>query len=486
MRFRHDPEGRRLPIKLDSTSNGEFAPIALDAPARLARELAAARIENGARRIGLSRRAFLVSSMGAAATLSAYSEAFAASGRRGGGYEIAAEARAEPAAAEAAVGGDEFIFDVQLHHVNPRGSWRGRGWERALGNFPNARCGKDDPIDCFSPEQMIQDVFLDSDTSMAVLSHVPGEYADNPLDFEAAVATRGMVQALDGSGRLLLHGRVLPNVAGELERMDEQAAQFPVAAFKTYTQFGPNGGYFLDDEHGSAMIERARKLGVRNIAVHKGIPLSAQGYEFSTCRDLGPAAKRHPDINFLVYHAGFEPQRGERERRAEDAYGVNTLLASLQEHGIGRGGNVYAELGSTWRFAMRDPDVAAHLLGKLFLHLGEDNILWGTDSIWYGSPQDQIQAFRAFQISPEFQDTYGYPALSREIKAKIFGLNAARVYGLDASQLRPKLDKDELARRRQAYRERPDPTFLTYGPRTRREFLALKRLERGVVSATPS
>jgi hypothetical protein len=477
MRFRHDPEGRRLPIKLDATSNGEFAPIPLDAAAQQARALADVRSDALARRIGLGRREFLVSTLGAAATLAAHSEAFAAAGKRGGRYEIAAEASAEPAAAEAAIGGDEFIFDVQLHHVNPRGAWRGRGWEGALRGFPNAKCGQDDHVECFSADAMIQDVFLDSDTSMAVLSHVPGELADNPLDFEAAAATRAMVAKLDGTHRLLLHGRVLPNVAGELERMDEQVAAFPVAAFKTYTQFGPGGGYFLDGEHGAAMIERARRLGVKTIAVHKGIPFGPEGYEYSTCRDVGPVARQHPDIDFLIYHAGFEPQRGERERRDGDDYGINTLLRSLEENDLVRGGNVYAELGSTWRFAMRDPDVAAHLLGKLLKHVGEDNILWGTDSIWYGSPQDQIQAFRAFQISPEFQDKYGYPALTKAIKAKIFGLNAARVYGLDPSQLRPKLDRDVVARQRQAYQQRPDPTFLTYGPRTRREFLALKRLE---------
>jgi hypothetical protein len=478
MRFRHDPDGRRLPIKLDATTNGEFAPIPLDAAAQQARGLAEARSDAHARRIGLGRREFLVSTMGAAATLAAYSDAFAAAGKRGGRYEIALEASAEPAAAEAAIGGAEFVFDVQLHHVNPRGAWRGRGWEGALGGFPNARCGKDDPVDCFSAEEMIQDVFLDSDTSMAVLSHVPGELADNPLDFEAAAATRAMAEKLDGTQRLLLHGRVLPNVDGELERMDEQVGAFPVAAFKTYTQFGPGGGYYLDGEHGNAMIERARKLGVKTIAVHKGIPFGPEGYEYSTCRDIGPVAKQHPDIDFLVYHSGFEPQRGERERRDGDDHGVNTLLRSLEENGVGRGGNVYAELGSTWRFAMRDPDVAAHLLGKLLQHLGEDNILWGTDSIWYGSPQDQIQAFRAFQISAEFQEKYGYPALTKPIKAKIFGLNAARVYGLDPAQLLPKLDRDAVSKRRHAYREHPDPNFLTYGPRTRREFLALRKLER--------
>ena len=41
--------------------------------------------------------------------------------------------------------------------------------------------------------------------------------------------------------------------------------------------------------------------------------------------------------------------------------------------------------------------------------MGEDRVLWGTDAIWYGSPQPQIMAFRAFEISPEFQEQFGYP-----------------------------------------------------------------------------
>ena len=61
---------------------------------------------------------------------------------------------------------------------------------------------------------------------------------------------------------------------------------------------------------------------------------------------------------------------------------------------------------------MRDPDEAAHVLGKLLERVGDDRVLWGTDSIWYGSPQNQIEAFRNFQISNEFQDTFGYPELT--------------------------------------------------------------------------
>ena len=55
---------------------------------------------------------------------------------------------------------------------------------------------------------------------------------------------------------------------------------------------------------------------------------------------------------------------------------------------------MYAELGSTWRYLMRDPDSAAHGIGKLMKYLGEDNVLWGTDSIWYGSARAASQCAR--------------------------------------------------------------------------------------------
>ncbi len=79
---------------------------------------------------------------------------------------------------------------------------------------------------------------------------------------------------------------------------------------------------------------------------------------------------------------------------------------------------------------MSKPHEAAHALGKLFKYVGQDNVLWGTDSIWYGSPQDQIQAFRAFQIAESLQEAQGYPAITDTLRAKVFGLNAARVYGV--------------------------------------------------------
>src|SRR6185369_1021615 len=164
-----------------------------------------------------------------------------------------------------------------------------------------------------------------------------------------------------------------------------------------------------------------------------------------------------PDMNFIIYHSGYEAGTTEGPYDpAKATRGVDTLIKSVQTSGIGRNANVYAELGSTWRFVMRDPTTAAHLLGKLLKHVGPENVLWGTDSIWYGSPQDQIQAFRAFQIAPELRQKHGYPEITPELRAKIFGLNAMRPYGISAEEMKLRARRDAVASERLAYRERPE------------------------------
>jgi len=478
---RIDPEGTRLPIKLDTTSNGEFAPVALSATNVAAKRLAHEAATRNAKRLGLSRRDFLLSSCGAASTLLAFNAANAAAGKRGGWFDLEADAAFEPQLAAAKLGDNELIFDVQGHFVDPTGAWVRRAPADAFKWSPKAGCalakepGERSHLRCLGPEEFVKDVFLDSDTDLMVLSFVPSGRDDEPLTIQAADAVRRIVDRLQGSHRLMLHGRVNPNQPGDLEGMDELAKRWNISAWKTYTQFGPGGkGYFLSDDVGTRFIEKARALGVRVICVHKGLPFGKQSYEHSQCSDIGVVAKRFPDVSFLVYHSGFvteTPERAYDPGAKRD--GIDTLIRSLVENGVAPGGNVYAELGSTWRFLMRDPEQAAHGLGKLFRYCGENNVLWGTDSIWYGSPQDQIEAFRTFQISPELRAKHGYPEITPTVRAKVFGLNAAKVYGISAAEIRKYTRRDRIARERLAYRERPEPHYLTYGPKTRREFLNL-------------
>ena len=261
-----------------------------------------------------------------------------------------------------------------------------------------------------------------------------------------------------------------------LKLMKDAVDRYPIKAWKCYTQLGPAGiGFELDSpDVGILFIERARELGVRNICIHKGIFFPQFPQELGRCADVGRAAARYPDMNFIIYHSGFEVGRKEGPYDpSKVTRGVDTLIKSVEANGIGRNANVYAELGTTWRYVMRDPTTAAHLLGKLLKHIGEDNVLWGTDALWYGSPQDQIQAFRSFQIAPALIEAHGYPELTPALKQKVFGLNGARVYGIDVPERRQKTETDPIGARKQVYRENADPTFETYGPRTDSEYEAL-------------
>ncbi len=450
MKHRVDPEGRRLPVKLDTTSNGEFEPVALSPANLAANRLAHEAATRNAKRLGLGRREFLISACGTASTLLAFNHAH---GTSGGYYDLPREAALDQQLARAQVGAakDEFVFDVQGHFIDtPKGNPKG-------------------------PDVFIKDVFMDSDTDLMVLSFVPSTREAEPVTIQAADAVRRIVEKLEGTHRLLLHGRVNPNQPGDLETMDELKEKWGVSAWKTYTQYGPGGkGYFLSDEVGVRFIEKARALGVKVICVHKGLPFGKQSYEHSQCSDIGVVAKRFPDVSFLIYHSGFVSSVREGPYAGSGAGdGIDTLIRSLVENGIKPGGNVYAELGSTWRFLMRDPEQAAHALGKLIRYCGEDNVLWGTDSIWYGSPQDQIQAFRTFQIAPALRAKHGYPEITPALRAKIFGLNAAKVYNLSPAEVKKYTARDAIAKERENYAERPDPHHLTYGPKTRREFLNL-------------
>jgi predicted TIM-barrel fold metal-dependent hydrolase len=455
-----DPEGTRLPIKIDTTSNGEFAPVPLSQRNLLGNRLAHEFATTSAKRLGLSRRGFLVSACGAASTLLAFNRANASTA---GYFDIPQEAALDQQLAQAAVGAKrEFIFDVQGHFVDPSGAWVQKASPDAFKWSPKASCGKTPHLDCLGPEEFVKDVFRDSDTDMMVLSFVPSAPDAEPLTIQAADAVRQIVDKM--GKRLLVHGRVNPNQAGDVERMDELKERWKVSAWKTYTQFGPGGkGFFLSDDVGTRFIEKARSLGVKIICVHKGLPFGPKSYEHSQCSDIGVVAKRFPDVKFLIYHSGFVTDVKEQpfDARAKRD-GIDTLIRSLVDNGVKPGANVYAELGSTWRFLMREPEQAAHALGKLMKYCGEDNVLWGTDSIWYGSPQDQIQAFRSFQIGRELREKHGYPEITPALRAKIFGLNGAKVYGVTPSM-------------RKAAQER-DPHFLTYGPKNRREFLNFLRI----------
>lgn len=405
-------------------SNGEYAPRPPSALVREASRRVADQADRHERRDGIDRRTFLRSTMGAAATFVALAacseEERGAADPPAGTFDVPPEATTEPSAAGEVLAPSEgeVVVDVQTHFLDPDPDGFGSG-------FPQAACGDGE---CFTIDHWTDLVLGASDTSVAVLSAVPIVDDDAPLSIEKMEVARRLADQLCGEGRVLLQGEAFPQVGqlgAALDGMSALADEHRIVAWKTYTHVG--GGYAFTDPVGEAFLGHVEALAAEGaapavLAVHKGFGADPA--------DLGPAAAAHPGITFLAYHSGFEP--GNAEGAFDEAgVGVDRLVRSLRDAGIGPGGNVYAELGSTWFSVLSSPDQAAHVLGKLLVALGPERIVWGTDSIWYGSPQDQIEAFRAFEITAEAQERFGYPALTPEVKRLILGGNAARIHGLD-------------------------------------------------------
>jgi predicted TIM-barrel fold metal-dependent hydrolase len=478
------PRRPPLPAFLERHSTDEYV-----APPRTPteeRSLArfAERGDAAVRRTGLSFGAWASGRRGTAAGLLALNaeagDAF---------FQVPEQATLDDGAATEALSGDEVVIDVQTHFVAERPECQ--PWHANIRSLyeavrPDWWRGMDG-ITAYDLAEYLRCVFVESETALAVLTSAPGLGPERMLQDREMAGTRELIDRLGGSGRLLNHAVVHPDVPGEIEALAEKQEQHRPVAWKVYTlgQVGPFGvidsnsdrsstsgwaeaplqagrsparsegaaraeipGWALDDETtGLPFLERVRASGVRRVCVHKGISqLAAAG----SPRDVGPAAAAFPDIEFLIYHSGYEiplpgtPLEGPYSEATADV-GTNRLVASLAAAEIRPGSNVWAELGSTWFCLIRRPEEAAHVLGKLLLAVGEDRVLWGTDAIWYGPSQPALDAFRAFQIPERMRKRFGYPELTPRIKAKILGENAARVYGLDLAAVRARAASDDLA-----------------------------------------
>lgn len=483
IRWRDEDPG--LPIAFHQCSNGEYEPEPITPPRVEAERVARAQIDDAIRRTGLSRREFLRSASALAICLAAIDGAVSAAHGLSPGlfYPFDPISRLDSEAARATIGPTQFVFDVQGHLLeydldpSTRGDWF---WG---SQFPQARCtGEDDPRACFATNHFLEEVFIRSDTTMTALSGLPINPEGSPLSNEVMEETRQLVLALSGDERVVVNAMALPQTApigSVLEEMTRTVEDNEVSGWKTFTHFPADTHWWLDDHDpglpqvGHVFLDHLVTIGTPILFVHKGLADQAR---YGSPVDIGPAAASHPDVSFVVYHSGFEVSRREGPYSESMAnVGVNRLIKSVGEAGIGPGDNVYAELGSTWWHLLRRPNEAAHVVGKLLVAFGEDNILWGTDSIFYGSPQGQIEAFRAFEIPQRMQADYGYPPLTRGAKAKILGWNAANLYGIEPITEPVGFSRDDLE---VARAEHPVPTT-TWGPRTVGEVRELRAHHQG-------
>jgi hypothetical protein len=347
-------------------------------------------------------------------------------------------------------------------------------WNPALVGLPN------DPAN-FQIVRFIKDVFLDSQVTVGLLSNVtaslinegqlqrlPGDppvgaartIADamkgEMLTAAQTAAARNFVNQISGSTRMLAHGMLYVG-RGNLDYIREQIEKNDPDSWKGY-----NISYAakVDNDPRSMMkqwrhddeavayptfelinkayaTQKTRKPGFNNICVHKGLapgpPDPLRGHP----GDLPKAAKDWPDLNFITYHAAIQPAffmydslqevKSGKLREGVPDISWTTEYATI----VAPFPNTYAELGTTWASSVITfPTLAAHLMGQLMKFMGPERIVFGSDSVWYGSPQWQIDAMWRFQIPEELRTKYGYPELTEDAKRKILGLNSARLYGI--------------------------------------------------------
>jgi uncharacterized protein len=119
--------------------------------------------------------------------------------------------------------------------------------------------------------------------------------------------------------------------------------------------------------------------------------------------------------------------------------------------------NVYADTGSCFATtAITNPRFCAAFMGTLIKGLGYDHVFWGTDSVFYGSPQWQIEALRRLEIPEDMQKKHGFAPLGAadgSVKSAIFGFNGARHYHLDLHAAANEMPFDGIAKQKAAYLE---------------------------------
>jgi len=500
-RGRDDPDGDvRLPLGVLPATNGEYVP---GPPTRHDVDMANAALacaDDAARAAGIDRRRFLRTAGGVAAVLATVDLAACSSSSRsatppstttarsttskpGGSFSVPPPKDIE--ACEHALAGTEFVVDVHTHHVMPDGPWTKNAPDTVqlvLGMVP--ACAAANQLECASRAAYLHDLFLASDTTVAMLSDVPGSGpADFSVPFGDQLGTQQLAARLThgGAPRVLVHNVIAPNAGdlhAHLDEMEAHAHTGRVAAFKVYTAWGPDGhGFSLTDPAiGLPVIQKAHDLGVRTFVAHKGLPLVNFDLAHNRPDDMVEVSRIFPDMNFVVFHGAWDKDHVEGPYDPNATTGIDTLLRALDDQGVPPNSNVWVDVGTVWREVLRDPTTAAHTIGKLLKRVGAHRVLWGTDAIWYGSPQAQLQAFRAFTISDEFQHRFGYPALTPAIKAQVLGLNAAHLFHLDPHATRCALESDPITGARMvAAHLRADDALPApsrpNGPTTRREML---------------
>jgi predicted TIM-barrel fold metal-dependent hydrolase len=439
------------PVPTQIVSSDEYLPVPQSEQQREVETRLKELSDGLAKRQGLSRRRFFQTAAGMAASFVAMNQVF---GRL---FEASLAEAATPEMAEqrAAALSGQFVIDGHTHFLRDDTRLVGFAKQRdAVGKagWNTALAEKEQTLEDLKYNNYLKEIYMDSDTKVALLSNSPSEVPEDWfLPQEQVFQARERVNKEAGSRRMLAHFTFTPGWEGWLDKVDEAVERFKPDSWKGYSvgdnthKEKANHPWRADDEKLMyPFYEKAVKSGIRNVCIHKGLFAPAVEQQFPHLRlyadvsDIGKAAKDWPQLNFLVYHSGYrwvggKPADGMKEF---DETGRSSWVSDLAEipgkYGVT---NVYGDLGQLFAWtAVAEPRLAAALMGMLVKGLGRERILWGSDALWTGAPQWQIEGLRRLEIPEDMQRKYGFAPLGPAdgpVKTAIFSGNSARLYGLE-------------------------------------------------------
>jgi uncharacterized protein len=425
-------------------------PLPLTLPKKQVKELINSRADSAGRKLGINRRNFLATPFGMTTTFLAMNQVY------GPLFHVSAAEAAEPNLSRERREGlaKQFILDDKVLFVPNDYQDKdiidfGKFFENQVPKMKDAL--QEMELEFFKFPNFLKEIFVDSDTKVGLLSSVLRRGRQLLSNDQISKAAE-RINSVAGGLRSLSHCLIRPGQPGWLEEVDRC-----IEVLRPTSWFGdPIGALLspqtsnihwrLDDEKLMyPFYEKIVKSGITTVCVRKGLlPSNYKSvlpdvWKYATVEDVPKAAKDWPQVSFVIYHAAQQlslyelPDQSMLEFESTGYIPwVSDLAAIPEKFGVS---NVYGELSTAFGVsAVESPLFCTAMLGTLIKGLGYDHVFWGTSSIFSGSPQWQIEAFRRIEIPEDMRRRYGFAQLDgadSTIKNAILGQNAARHYRIE-------------------------------------------------------
>jgi uncharacterized protein len=335
----------------------------------------------------------------------------------------------------------KFIVDATVHPFDYGVDNWGNGYKQILGGYHHHRL-YNKVVESERPEYLLRQEEFISDFDGDAMAHAL--FAESWVDFAIIHAlpnlgfTKGVVTDLERMVKLReklperfqLYGWVTTLDLDEaIKSLEWQVREVGIQGLKCFPSLvykGKSTGWRMDGpEFAVPLFEAARDLGIKNIAIHKALPMFGPSpMSFFKVDDLDAVLPSFPDINFFMIHAGM------------------TFLEETRVM-LHRFPNFHANLETTFANVVERPRLFAETLGEMLYHGTPEQIVFASGCNLL-HPQPALEAFERFQMPQDLIDGRGYPEVTDEIKAKILGLNIARTHGIEPAKVMEAIKGDEF------------------------------------------